>query len=115
MKKICIILLAVIALQSCALTSQTTIRPNKAFELGDGEHGAFKAMVKNISEVAVEVCATPLGGTEKKLATLQPGEQKTVRFTANTKATFKNNTNKQADLKLKVTGDTRLSMGGPNY
>jgi hypothetical protein len=115
MKKLLLILLAAASLTSCALTSQTTIRPNKEFELGDGEHGAFKATVKNISTVPVEVCATPLGGTEKKLATLQPGEQQTVRFAANTKATFKNNNNTQADLKLKVTGDTGLSMGGPNY
>lgn len=115
MKNLLCLLLASFLLSSCALTSQTTIRPNKAFELGDGEHGSFKAMVKNISTVPVEVCATPLGGAEKKLATLQPGEQKTVRFAANTKATFKNNSDKQADLKLKVTGDTGLSMGGPNY
>ncbi len=115
MKKICIILLAAASLYSCALTSQTTIGPNKAFELGDGEHGAFKATVKNISAVPVELCATALGGTEKKLATLQPGQQKTVRFSANTKAIFKNNNNQQANIKLKVTGDTGLSMGGPNY
>lgn len=115
MKKVVISLVAVITLSSCALTSQTTIGSNKAFELGDGEHGSFKATVKNISRVAVEVCETPMGGTEKKLITLQPGQQKTVRFGANTKAIFKNNNEKQADVKLKVTGDTRLTMGGPNY
>ena len=59
----------------------------------------------------MEVCETPMCGTEKKLITLQPGQQKTVRFGANTKAIFKNNNEKQADVKLKVTGDTRLTMG----
>lgn len=115
MKTFCILLFAAIILQSCSLTSQTTIGPNKAFELGDGEHGSFKATVKNISRVAVEVCETPIGGTEKKLVTLQPGQQKTVRFAANTKAIFKNTSNKEAAVLLKVTGDTGLTMGGPNY
>lgn len=115
MKKVVIILLAAIALSSCSLTSRTTIRPQKAFELGDGRHGSFKAVVKNDSDVPVGVYQVPLGEAEIKLITLQPGQQKTVRFDADTKAVFKNNSNKEAVVLLKVTGDTGLTMGGTNY
>jgi len=107
MKKAMIILAAAITFSSCSLSSRTTIGPQKAFELGDGKHGSFKAVVKNDSDVPVEV--------ETKLITLQPGQQKTVRFDADTKAIFKNTGNKTAAVLLKVTGDTGLTMGGPNY
>jgi hypothetical protein len=110
-----LILAAIVTLQSCSLTSRTTIGPNKAFELGDGTHGSFTATVKNDCTVPVEIFEMPLGATEKKLATLQPGQQKKVKFAANTKAIFKNTSNEEAIVNLKVSGDTGLSMGGPNY
>lgn len=115
MKNLFILLFAGLLLQSCALNSRTTIGPRKAFELGDGTHGSFKARVYNDSEVPVEICSAGLDQAEKKLLTLNPGQQKTVRFGADTKAIFKNNSDKEAVVKLKVTGDTGLSMGGPNY
>jgi hypothetical protein len=46
---------------------------------------------------------------------LAPGDRTTARFASDTKAIFKNLGNTQAVLKLKVKGDTGLSMGGPNY
>jgi hypothetical protein len=115
MKNLLILLVAGQLLQSCALHSRTTIGPRKAFELGDGTHGSFKANVKNDSQVPVEICSVVLGQAEKKLLILNPGQQKTVRFDADTKAIFKNNSEQEAVVKLKVTGDTGLSMGGPNY
>jgi len=115
MKKAVVFLLTVLALSSCALTSRTTIGPQKAFELGDGRHGSFKAVVKNESDVALDVYQVPLGGAATRLITLQPGQQKTVRFNADTKAIFKNTSNKEATVVLKVTGDTGLTMGGANY
>ena len=115
MKKLLFLFAAGILFQSCALHSNTTIGPRKAFELGDGNHGSFKATVKNNSEVPVEICSARLGQSEQKLITLNPGQQKKVRFAANTKAIFKNNNDNTATVKLKVTGDTGLTMGGPNY
>ena len=115
MKNLLILLVTGLLMQSCALHSRTTIGPRKAFELGDGTHGSFKARVYNDSDVPVEVCSAALGQAEKKLITLNPGQQKTVRFAADTKAIFKNYNDKEAAVKLKVTGDTGLSMGGPNY
>jgi len=115
MKNLLILLVAGLLLQSCALHSRTTIGPRKAFELGEGTHGSFKARVYNDSEVPVEICSAGMGQAEIKLIILKPGQQKTVRFAADTKAIFKNNSEKEAVVKLKVTGDTGLSMGGPNY
>lgn len=115
MKKLFLIFSVAIAITSCSLTSRTTIGPNKAFELGDGNHGAFKAAVKNDSDVPVDIYKTLPGGAETKLLTLQPGQQKTVRFAADTKAIFKNTSSKEAAVLLKVTGDTGLTMGGANY
>ena len=115
MKKMVFLLVVAAAISSCSLTSRTSIGPQKAFELGNGQHGSFKAVVKNDGDVAVDVFEVPLSSAEKKLLTLQPGQQKTVRFAADTKAVFKNNSNKEATVKLKVTGDTGLTMGGSNY
>ncbi len=115
MKNLVILLILAITFSSCALTSRTVIGPQKAFELGDGKHGAFKAVVKNDCDVAVDIYQATAGGTESKIITLQPGKTKTVKFDADTKAIFKNTSDKQAAVVLKVTGDTGLSMGGPNY
>jgi len=115
MKNVFLVLLAIVTLPSCALHSKTTIGPKKAFELGDGQHGSFKASVHNDSKTAVDVYEARLGQSEKKLLTLQPGQKQTVRFGADTKAIFKNETNQAATVTLKVTGDTGLTMGGPNY
>jgi hypothetical protein len=115
MQKIVILFICAVFLSSCALTSQTNIGPQKAFELGDGRHGAFTAKVKNVSEVDIEVYQARFGDVEKKLVTLKPGQQKTIQFDADTKAIFKNNSAAKAVVALKVTGDTGLSMGGPNY
>jgi hypothetical protein len=118
MKRTFLLALIIASFSSCAftsLTSGTQIGPKKEFELGDGKHGAFKASVKNSGTTTVEVFEQPLGGEQKKLATLAPGDKTSVRFKANTKAIFKNLDNNPASLALKVTGDTGLSMGGPNY
>ena len=115
MKKALTLLTTVLTLISCSLTSRTIIGPQKAFELGEGRHGSFKASLKNDSDVPLDVYQVPFGGVETKLTTLQPGQQKTVRFNADTKAIFKNTTNREAVVLLKVTGDTGLTMGGANY
>lgn len=115
MKTAAWLIITLFAVSSCSLTSNTTIGPQRAFELGDGEHRSFKAVVLNNSKVAVEVYKASLGQGETKLLSLQPGQRKTVRFAANTKAIFKNESSEEATVSLKVTGDTRLTMGGPNY
>lgn len=109
------LLIVLFILSSCSLTSRTTIGPKKAFELGDGQHGYFKVVIKNVSEVPIEICTAASGQPSAKILTLAPGQKRTVRVAANTKAIFKNNSDKEGALDLKVTGDTGLSMGGPDY
>ncbi len=115
MKHLFIFFITAVLGSSCALTSNTIIDPKKEFELGDGTHGNFNAKVKNVSRATIEIYEQALGDTVKKVATLTPGKTIYAMFAANTKAIFKNITDKQASLDLKVTGDTGLSMGGPNY
>lgn len=115
MQKLFLLLTAVLAFTSCALTSNTFIGPEKEFELGDGKHGSFKAAVKNISRATVDIYKQPLGWVKQKVISLAPGRRTTVTIAADTKAIFKNVSNAEASLQLKVTGDTGLSMGGPNY
>jgi hypothetical protein len=115
MKKFLFLIIVAAMVSSCALTSGTQIGPKKEFELGDGRHGAFTASVKNDGRTTVEIYEQPLGGQQKKIATLAPGDKIKVSIAADTKAIFKNIDSSQASLQLKVTGDTGLSMGGPNY
>jgi ABC-type Fe3+-hydroxamate transport system substrate-binding protein len=115
MKKVALVLVTLIMFSACALTSNTVIGPKKEFELGDGKHGAFEAVVKNVSDATVDIYKQPLGGAQEKVISLAPGDKTTVSIAADTKAIFKNLSNGQASLNLKVTGDTGLSMGGPNY
>jgi len=115
MKRAVLITLALFTLASCAIHSRTSIGPQRAFELGAGLHGPFKAAVKNDSGTNLDLYEMKLGYPAKKLLTLEPGQKKTVRFGADTKAIFKNNTNNEAAVILKVTGDTGLTMGGTVY
>ncbi|MDZ4796234.1 MAG: hypothetical protein SGI83_18310 [Bacteroidota bacterium] len=115
MKKFLFLVFVATVFNSCSLTSGTQIGPQKEFEPGDGLHGAFNASVKNDGNTTVDIYEQPLGGEAKKIASLAPGQKITLDIAADTKAIFKNIANSQASLKLKVTGDTRLSMGGPNY
>lgn len=115
MKKLFFIIITAVAFAACSLTSNTVIGPKKEFELGDGTHGSFTAAIKNVSDATVEIYRQPLGGVQEKVISLAPGDKTTVTIAANTKAIFKNLSNGQASLNLKVTGDTGLSMGGPNY
>lgn len=115
MKPLLMLFITAVLFCSCALTSNTFIGPNKEFELGAGTHGNFNARVKNVSKTTIEIYEQPLGDTVKRVATLKPGQTIYAMFAANTKAIFKNATDREASLDLKVTGDTGLSMGGPNY
>ena len=117
MKKLLTFISVSLLLISCAtLSSRTVIGPKKAFELGEGRHGSYTANITNDCNVPVEIFVVSLDGTETYLATLLPAENKKIDVSANTKAIFKNNSSKQAALKLKLYGNTaNLSMGGPNY
>lgn len=97
-----------------ALSSATTIPPNKTFELGGSGHGAFTARVKNVGSSAVAVSQRQADGRQTELGQLKPSEKKTLRFAAGATAVFVNPASVSAELALEVTGDTSLKMGYAN-
>lgn len=102
-----------IALAGCGLHSNLYIESNDAFRLGENRHGAFRASVVNKGAEAVRITAR--AGTEDvPLATLEPGQDASVRFEPGETAVFENLGSNTAHLGVRVRGDTRLSMGYAN-
>ena len=79
------LLIALIALtltaSSCkTVYSTTTIEAKKGFVLGDNEHDAFEATLKNISREDLELYQMPNGGTKQLLQTLKSNKTATVKY-----------------------------------
>ena len=91
--------------------SHLLIEPGKQFVLGGSQPGTFKVVARNVGPVPVEFKERPRGGGIFGRSTLAPGQQATLRFLAGSTALLLNPSGQQAELKLHVTGDTRLSMG----
>lgn len=96
---------------SCSLTSNTYIKANDSFVLGNNEHGRFVARLKNTSSGPVQVYRAPIGGGTHSLQIVQPNQSVTVRVERNTALVVENQTIAEASVALKVKGDTGLSMG----
>jgi hypothetical protein len=97
-----------------SLTSNTTIKPNESFVLGNNEHGTFKVKLKNVSNHDLKIIMAPiLGGTHSPI-TVSPNETVTVKAERNTAIVIENKSNDSASVDLYVTGDTGLSMGYKN-
>jgi len=115
MKKFLVLLaLAITAtlVQSCAsYYSTTTIDPNKTFVLGEGEHPAYKANVKNVGLFDVEVVANSLNGIATPLGTLKPGESSEYSINPNTAVAFKNSAFLAATIKVDIYSMFFPSMG----
>jgi len=91
MKKI-IILIAIISflIQSCAvLKSQTIIEPSKTFVLGEGNHVAYSAKVKNIGNVDIEIFKQELGGEKISVEILKVNQEENYEIPKNTAVFFK--------------------------
>jgi hypothetical protein len=115
MKTIITSFLLAITLTSCSvfgsLTSNTIIKPNESFVLGDNEHGSFTVKLKNVSNHDLKILMAPITGGTYSPIMVQPRE--TVRVTAeqNTALIIENKSDEDASVDLYVTGDTGLSMG----
>lgn len=116
MKKILIFSLAIIlAASSCkSVYSTTSIDPKKSFVLGDNEHEAFEASLKNISKENLELSQMPSGGTKTLLQVLNPNKSATVKIEKNTALYIENKTNNKASVELNLKSGTHLSMGYKN-
>jgi hypothetical protein len=116
MKNLVCFVFTIVCLQACsifsALTSTTTIDPNKSFVLGQGKHGSYSAAVKNVGNDLIEVIQVDSEGAKSTLGVLKVGEKKSYQVLANHTILFKNvNTQKQGVIEIFAKGDTNLSMG----
>jgi hypothetical protein len=111
-RRLLLVSLSVVAAACAALTSTTTIDPNKAFRLGGGQPGAFTVRGKNVGSVAV-VVFTEVDGKRDSVLTVAPGASVNASFPAKSMAVFMNTSSAAtAMVAIKVTGDIRsLGMG----
>ena len=113
MKKLIIVCIAfAISATSCrSLTSNTTIKPNDSFVLGNNEHGSFSVKLKNVSANDLTVYLAPINGGTHSPQAVKPNQSVSVKVDKNTALIVDNKSNKTTSVDLKVVGDTGLSMG----
>lgn len=97
-----------------SLNSNTSIKPNDSFVLGNNEHGSFKVKLKNVSKNEIDVYEAPISGGTHTRMTVKPNESVVVNVERNTALYIENKFNEYASVDLKVTGDLGLSMGYKN-
>ena len=94
--------------------STTTIEAKKSFVLGDNEHDAFEATLKNISREDLELYQMPNGGTKQLLQTLKSKKSATVKIEKNTALYIENKSDSKASVELNLKSNSQLSMGYKN-
>ena len=114
MKTILTTLALTVLLSSCALTSNTTIKPNDSFVLGNNQHDSFRVKLKNVSKNNLEVYHAPIAGGKHSTQKVKPNDYATINVDRNTALVINNASKDTASVDLKVTGDLRLSMGYAN-
>lgn len=118
MKTIITLAFFALAVTSCnvfgSLTSNTIIKPNDSFVLGNNEHGTFKVKLKNVSNNDLRIFMAPIKGGSHSPMVVSPNKTIIVKAEKNTALVIENKSNEQASVDLYVTGDTGLSMGYKN-
>jgi hypothetical protein len=118
MKKIIAASFLFVFITSCSifssLNSNTTIKPNDSFVLGNNEHGTFKVVLKNFSNHELKIFMAPNSGGTHSYIIVVPNETVKVKADKNTALVIENKSSEQANVTLKVTGDIGLSMGYKN-
>lgn len=94
-----------------SLTSNTTIKPNDSFVLGNNEHGTFKVKLKNVSNHNLKLFMAPIDGGTHSPIIVKPNETVSVKADCNTALVIENKSDETASVDLYVTSDTGLSMG----
>ncbi|MBC7523861.1 MAG: hypothetical protein H7239_05430 [Flavobacterium sp.] len=101
-------------LTSCSifssLNSNTSIKPNDSFLLGNNEHGKFKVTLKNVSNHPVDIYMAPIDGGTYSRETLQINQIVTVKVAKNTAVVIENKSDQYASIDIKATGDLGLAM-----
>lgn len=97
-----------------SLTSNTIIKANESFVLGNNEHGSFSVKLKNVSNHDLKIVLAPITGGTHSPVVVKPKETIRVKADRNTALRIENLSNEEASVDLYVTGDTGLSMGYQN-
>ncbi len=113
--KYLILFLLAFNLMSCfplkSLNSITYIKGNDEFILGNNEHGKFYVHVTNTSEKEITIWQYPIDGGRHSPISLKPSSSIKVNVEKNTSLRIENHSNEKVAVKLRVKGDTGLSMG----
>ena len=115
MKNLIIFCLALVVFAtSCALTSNTIIKANDSFVLGNNQHGSFKVKLRNVSKEDITVYQAPIGGGTHSPQIVKPYQWAKVSVDKNTALIVANKSVETVSVDLKVVGDLGLSMGYKN-
>jgi hypothetical protein len=93
-----------------SLHSTTYIKANDEFILGNNIHRIFFAKLTNTSNFKVTIWQYPMAGGRHSPITLKPSLSVKVMVDKNTSLRIENQSNEEVAVKLKVKGDTGLSM-----
>jgi hypothetical protein len=94
-----------------SLNSNTSIKPNESFVLGNSEHGKFKVQLKNVSNHALEIHLAPIAGVNYSYQTIAVNEVVSTKVPKNTAIIIENKSSDYASIDIKATGDLNLGMG----
>jgi hypothetical protein len=93
-----------------SLNSNTSIKPNESFVLGDNKHGVFKTNLKNEGVTVLKIYKAPIAGGTNSPQLVKPQETIFVKTEKNTALIIENTGNEYASVTLKVKGDLNLGM-----
>lgn len=94
-----------------SLNSNTSIKPNDSFILGNNEHGKFKVRLKNVSNHPLEIHLAPIAGGKYSYQTISINEVVETKVPKNTAIVIENKSDENASVDIKATGDLNLGMG----
>lgn len=97
-----------------SLNSNTSIKPNDSFYLGNNPHGKFKVSLKNVSNHPIDIYFAPIDGGTYSRETLQINQVITTKVSKNTAIVVENKSDQYASVDIKATGDLNLGMNYKN-
>ena len=93
-----------------SLNSNTSIKSNDSFLLGNNEHGKFNIILKNVSNHEIEIYFAPINGGSYSRQIVRINEVITTKVAKNTAIVIENKSNEYASVDIKATGDLNLEM-----
>ena len=97
-----------------SLNSNTSIKPNESFYLGNNPHGKFKVKLKNVSNHPIDIYFAPIDGGTHSRQTLQINQEITTKVAKNTAIVIENKSDQYASIDIKAKGDLNLGMNYKN-